>query len=299
MLKKYFFILFLIILPVTSIAGGETGMAILKIGVSARAAAMGEAFVATADDASGIFWNPAGSAWVDKRQAHFTHNKWIQGISNDVAGVIFPTTIGTFGIGLMLNNVNDFERRITATEEPLGTFSSHDFSMSLNYARKIGNDLSFGAKIKYLNEKIYVESASGYAVDFGIRYRLLKSGLFVATSIQNLGSMSEMVQESITLPKTLRIGAAYTLPGHFVGDKLIFAADYVKIFDESNHFNVGFEYYPYQKVALRAGYQTGYEERSIAAGFGLKFGFLNIDYAYIPFDNDLGNSQRFSLTAFF
>ena len=299
MFKKYFMILLLMICPAAGFAAGETGLAILKIGAGARAAAMGEAFVATADDASGLFWNPAGSAWVQHRQAHFTHNKWIQGISNDVAGVVFPTTVGTFGIGLMLNNVNDIERRISATEEPLGTFSSHDFSMSLNYARKFGEDLSVGAKIKYLNEKIYVETSSGYAVDFGLRYRLLKSGLFVAAAIQNIGSMSEMVQESIALPKTLRIGAAYTIPEFFMGDKVLFAADYVKIFDDSDHINLGVEYYPYKKIVARAGYQTGYEERSIAAGFGLKFGFLNIDYAYIPFDNDLGNSQRFSMTAFF
>jgi hypothetical protein len=299
MFKKYISIWMLMILPVTVFAGGETGLAILKIGVSARAAAMGEAFVASADDASGIFWNPAGSAWIKQRQAHFTHNKWIQGISNDVAGVVFPTTIGTFGIGLMLNNVNDFERRITATEEPLGTFSSHDFSMSLNYARMVGENLSVGTEIKYLNEKIYVESAGGYAVDFGLRYRLLRPGLFVAAAIQNIGSMSEMVQESIVLPKIIRIGTAYTIPGFFMGDKLLFAADYVKIIDNSDHINIGLEYYPYQKIAVRTGYQTGYDERSIAAGFGLNFGFLNIDYAYIPFDNDLGNSQRFSMTAFF
>jgi len=299
MFKKYFFILLLIIIPVTGFAGGETGLSILKIGVSARAAAMGEAFVASADDASGIFWNPAGPAWINHRQAHFTHNKWIQDISNDVAGVIFPTSHGTFGIGLMLNNVNDIERRITATEEPVGTFSSHDFSMSFNYARMFGENLSVGAKIKYLNEKIYVETASGYAVDFGVRYRLLKSGLFVAAAIQNIGSMSEMVQESITLPRTLRIGTAYVVPGHFMGDKLLFAADYVKIFEDGDHVNFGLEYYPYKKIVARAGYQTGYEERSFAAGFGLNFGFINIDYAYVPFDNDLGNSQRFSMTAFF
>ncbi|MBN2411836.1 PorV/PorQ family protein [candidate division KSB1 bacterium] len=299
MFKKFIFIWMLMILPVSVFAGGETGLAILKIGVSARAASMGEAFVASADDASGIFWNPAGPAWIKQRQAHFTHNKWIQGISNNAAGVVFPTTIGTLGIGLMLNNVNDFERRITATEEPLGTFSSHDFSMSLNYARKIGENLSVGAKVKYLNEKIYVESASGYAFDFGVRYRLLRSGLFVAAAIQNIGSMSEMVQESIVLPKIMRFGTAYTIPDFFMGDKLLFAADYVKILENSDHVNLGIEYYPYQKIAVRAGYQTGYDERSVAAGFGLNFGFLNIDYAYIPFDNDLGNSQRFSMTAFF
>ena len=41
----------------------RTGMAaaqFLKIGVGARAAGMGESFVAVSNDASALYWNPAG-----------------------------------------------------------------------------------------------------------------------------------------------------------------------------------------------------------------------------------------------
>ncbi|RPH97664.1 MAG: PorV/PorQ family protein, partial [Calditrichaeota bacterium] len=161
-------------------AGGETGLAVLKIGAGARASAMGEAFVALSDDASGVFWNPSGSVWINKRQAHFTYNSWIQGIHHNVAALTFPTSIGSFGIGLLLNTVDGFERRTIASEEPLGTFSAHDFSLLLNYSRQLNSSLSVGLNLKYINEKIYLDNANGYMIDLGVRYASPLSGLFLA-----------------------------------------------------------------------------------------------------------------------
>ena len=40
----------------------------LKIGVSARAAGMGSAYTAVANDATAIYWNPAGMAAVRPRR---------------------------------------------------------------------------------------------------------------------------------------------------------------------------------------------------------------------------------------
>ena len=44
---------------------------ILKIGVGARAIGMGEAYTAQADDVSSLYWNPAGLALMQERQASF------------------------------------------------------------------------------------------------------------------------------------------------------------------------------------------------------------------------------------
>lgn len=299
MKNKLFCLLLVIAHTAPLFAAGENGMAALKIGTSARASAMGEAFTATADDAAGVFWNPAGIAWSGRRQAHFTHNEWIQGITHDAASLVVPHAAWAFGFDIMLNNVSDFERRTIASEEPLGTFSSHDFSMAVSFSRMISENISAGGRLRFLSEKIYDESASGTAVDFGLRYRALPGRLFVAAALQNLGKMSKMVQEEIKLPTTLRIGAGYYLPGKILSNNLLFAADYVKIFDEDDHINLGFEYLPLAAISLRGGYQTGYKERSVSAGFGVRIGFLTVDYAFIPFTNDLGNSHKFSILADF
>lgn len=280
-------------------AAGETGLAVLKVGVGARATAMGEAFVASSDDASGIYWNPAGSAWIENRQAHFSHNSWIQGINHNVASLTFPTAVGSFGIGLLLNNVEGFERRTIASEEPTGTFSAHDFSFALNYSRKVMDNLSVGANFKFFNEKIYVEDASGYMVDLGARYVTPVSGLVVAGALQNLGFTTEMLEEKITLPQTVRLGAAYALPFAALKDKALLAADYVQIFDDASHINLGVEVLPVEVISLRSGYQTGFDDKGLTAGFGLHINWLDIDYAYVPFGHDLGDSHRFSLTTTF
>ena len=274
-------------------------MAVLKIGVGARAAAMGEAFTGTSDDPSGMYWNPAGSAWIEKRQAHFSYNSWIQGMNHNVAAMTVPTKAGAFGIGLLLNNIDGFERRIYASEEPLGTFSSHDFSVSLNYSRRFGDRFSVGGNLKYINEKIYIEDANGYMIDLGARYNAPVSGLWLAGAIQNLGFTTAMSSEEIRLPQILRIGAAYLMPFDLMQEKFLLALDYVQILEESGHLNMGVQYSPLPLLALRLGYQTGFDTKDLSAGFGVNTDWLNIDYAYVPFGRDLGDSHRFSLTTSF
>jgi len=298
-MKIHFFIFSILLFSCTLFAAGETGLAVLKIGVGARAVAMGEAFSALANDASGIYWNPAGSVWIEKRQAHFSHNSWIQGMNHNVASLTFPTKIGSFGIGLLLNNIDGFERRTIASEEPTGTFSSHDFSFAVNYARQFNKNISFGLNFKFFNEKIYIEDAGGYMIDLGSRYLTPIHGLVVAGVIQNLGFTTEMKQEKIRLPQTLRLGAAYALPFAAVKDKLLLAADYVQVFDDVSHINFGAEVLPVEVLSLRTGYQTGFEDKGISAGFGLHIDWLDIDYAFVPFGRDLGDSHRFSLTTTF
>lgn len=283
----------------SSFAAGNTGLAFLKIGVGARATAMGEAYTAAGDDATSFFWNPAGSAWVNSRQAHFTHNEWIQGITNEVANISLPAFRGSFGIGLMLNSVSGIERRTFATEEPLGEISAHDFSILLNYSGMIGKKLSVGLNAKYIDEKIYIESARGFAVDLGARYQLLTPGLFLGAALQNLGSTTTLAEEKIALPTTIRLGAAYMLPFNILNGTWLVAADFVQVLNEKSHFNIGSEFAPLSLLSLRVGYQTGFEEKGLSAGFGLALNHFRFDYAYVPFSSSLGSSQRLSLTAQF
>jgi hypothetical protein len=296
-MKKKIIRLFLLIFGFSlsiSHAAGNTGLAFLKIGVGARTAAMGEAFVATANDASGLFWNPAGSAFMDKRQAHFTHTEWIQGITNEMASVVLPTKLGVFGLQSMLNNVGDIERRVIASEEPLGIVSAHDFLLGLSFGKQLNEHFAVGLSAKYLYEKIYLESASGLAIDLGFCYQDALPGMSLGASLQNLGSMNKLAEEKIALPKTARIGAAYVLPFSMANSTLLLASEFVQIFDDESHFSIGGEFRPISLLALRTGYQTGDRSRGTTAGFGLNFRRLTIDYAYVPFSADLGNTQRFS-----
>ena len=57
------FISIMFVFSVNIFGQGEAAVPFLLIAPGARAGAMGEAGVATADDATAIFWNPAGLAF--------------------------------------------------------------------------------------------------------------------------------------------------------------------------------------------------------------------------------------------
>ena len=59
---------------------GTTAAPFLNISQGARAARMGSAFVAVADDPSAIFWNVAGLARLEKHGATFDHTLWFADI---------------------------------------------------------------------------------------------------------------------------------------------------------------------------------------------------------------------------
>jgi len=277
---------------------GNTGLAFLKIGAGSRAVGMGEAYTAVANDASATYWNPAGLAQLNKSEVIFTHNKWFQDISNEFLAVSFLAGKNAFGISFISNNIGGIERRVKPTAEPLGIIDARDIMLGLSFARSYKNNLQWGITVKYLYEKIYLETTYGFATDLGIIYQLPITGLSVAASAQNLGKMSRFVNETVTLPSMLKTGLAYRLPIRVQGNFLI-AADLVKILDGSFHTNFGFEYELKNLLALRCGYLTGYDERSLQYGAGLKFSRYRLDYAYAPFSSNIGNSHRISLRLVF
>ncbi|MDI6782043.1 MAG: UPF0164 family protein, partial [bacterium] len=77
----------MIILTVTSgmcEARPDTGGEFLTFGVGARAAGMGEAFTAVADDSSAVYWNPAGIACQPQESVTLMHNNLYPDIYNDI-----------------------------------------------------------------------------------------------------------------------------------------------------------------------------------------------------------------------
>src|SRR5512136_1179258 len=70
-----------------------------EIGVGARPLAIGKAFVGMEGDASNIFINPAGLAYISSPKVTSMSGQVIQDVSYTVIGGANPTDYGTFGIG--------------------------------------------------------------------------------------------------------------------------------------------------------------------------------------------------------
>lgn len=274
----------------------NTGLSFLKIGAGSRAIGMGEAYVAIANDASGTYWNPAGLTQINGTELTFTHNKWLQDITNEFFAFTFQGGKNAFGISFMSNTIGGIERRVKASSEPLDVLNTHDIMLGLSFARKIGENVNYGLTVKYLYQKIYIENASGLAMDLGVQYKTPFSGLNAGFAFQNFGYISKLREESIQLPHTIRLGLAYQIPIQFLHGEFIFATDWIKILESTSHFNIGFEYNFIKYFALRLGYQTGFDDKGIHGGFGVKFNRYQLDYAYVPFTSDLGNSHRISFS---
>ena len=79
---------------------GETASAFLKLGAGARAAGMGDAYVAVADDATAGYWNPAGLAQVEGKQGTFMFLRpmaEVEDLAMSYIGIAIPSTYGKFG----------------------------------------------------------------------------------------------------------------------------------------------------------------------------------------------------------
>jgi len=274
---------------------GATGLAFLKLGVGARAAGLGGAFSAVSDDATATFWNPAGLTY-SHTQVTFTHTEWLQDITNEFLAIAFPAIRGTVGLSVYTNNVGGIERRINPSEEPIGTVEANDIALGFSYATSINSSLKAGLTVKYLYEKIFIESAAGYAFDFGLIFHPFSNPLRVAVVAQNLGSMNKLRAESINLPKTVRLGVSYLFALDEIGGTVLLTADGVKVIETDFRGGFGAELQFKDRLAVRVGYQTGFSQQAFGGGLGLKVNRYHLDYGFTPFDSNFGDTHRFSFT---
>src|ERR1017187_6497602 len=127
---------------------GTTSADILKIGVGARAIGMGEAYTAQADDSSSLYWNPAGLALMQEREASFMYDKAYQGMSFQNANVGIPIENGAIGGSLSYLSYGDIPGYANdSVGTPIGNQSAYSGVATLG-AAWLGNQWSAGINAK-------------------------------------------------------------------------------------------------------------------------------------------------------
>lgn len=275
---------------------GSAGLAFLKVGVGARAVGMGEAFTAAADDAFALYWNPAGIADIDGVDLGLMHAEWFQDVRLEYIGAVWGRTSDAFGLSFSFNTTGEIERRDRPSAEPLGTFDAHDLAWGFSYARRLGERWRAGGSFKALYEKIHLDDGWGWAVDAGVLYDTPIEGLTAGGGLRNLGPEMTLRDESFKLPMVVSLGLGYR-PDRLQLESggLLLGADLSKPVDNSLRIHLGGEWHFQDMVALRSGYGIGYDERGLAAGLGLRQGRWTVDYAWVPYSSDLGDTHRISL----
>lgn len=261
---------------------GTTGANFLKIGVGARAAAMGEAFTAVTDDSTSLYWNPAGLARVEGRELSAMYNVWFQGIGQGYVSVGFPLLGGTMAFGTNYVSMGDLEGR-DESGNPTETFQASDLGISVGFAGKLGRFL-LGLSGGMIRSTIAGDTQSAFLVTLGGLVEV-SEGFSLGVVAQNLGT--KLGDDS--LPFILKAGLALEV-GSFS-----LAADIGKSQDTDLYYCVGIESWIGNVVALRAGYRTGRDVGpGWTAGLGFKMSGFEVDYAYVPY-GDLGSTHRISL----
>jgi len=80
---------------------------------------------------------------------------------------------------------------VTTELQPNGTgefFDAQDLMIGVSYARRLTEGFSFGVTAKYVNQRIWNESATGFAFDVGTQYRIGFRDLTLAMSMTNFGA---------------------------------------------------------------------------------------------------------------
>jgi len=273
---------------------GSTAADFLEIGYGAAGIAMGDAYVSLVQDASAIYWNPAGLAQMDRTEVMFVTQPWIVGMNATFAsfGIVVPN-VGTIGGGLILMNYGDMDVTTVNMQEGTGEqFSAKDLAVSLSFARNLVDWFSFGATAKMINSTIWHESATAVAFDLGVIIKTdffspsggNKHGLNIGMSICNYGTPlkydgldllvpidpapneagnysnapGRYATQDWQLPLIFRMGASIT-PLLTEDHEIIVAVDALHPNDNSESVNLGFQYtltlQDLGKVSLRTGYK--------------------------------------------
>jgi len=308
---------------------GTTAAPFLSIEVGARAIAMGGAFAAVANDATALFWNPAGLAGLTGAgEVTLNHTDWLADISFDYAGAVL--SLGRTGnIGLSFTSLTMGEMEVRTVTYPEGTgekFGASDFAIGASYARTLTDRFSIGFTTKYINQKLWHESASSFAIDIGTLFRTQFNGMTIGMSICNFGNkmqltgsdtqvpvdvapdkegnnskiVGNMKTDKWSLPLIFRFGVAMNVINNY-NYRWTVALDAMHPNDNTEYLNVGTEYAIRNFVFLRAGYKNLFmkdSEEGLTAGAGLAYKLLgnvslNLDYAYGDF-GILENVQRFT-----
>lgn len=313
---------------------GTAAVPFLTIGVGARANAMGGAFSSVANDVTALFWNPAGIAKLNSNQIGLIHSDWIADLRHDFIGL--SLSLGVYGnVGFSLNALTMDEIIVRTPELPDGTgerAGSYDMAIGLSYARSLTDRLSIGGTGKLVKSQLWHMGAQTMAFDLGVIFSNIFDTFQLGASITNMGGKikysgrDNFVYHDIRpaeygnnekIDAELKTGK-YNLPTAFRGGlsaifnkssqwPLLLAVEFYEPADNVRSINLGGEWAFYDKVFLRAGYNSLFEtetERGLTMGGGMKVRvpasmvFLLLDYSYETF-GIFDNTQKFSLSISF
>lgn len=274
---------------------------------SARATAMGDAFVAVADDGSAPFYNPAGIAQIERYEIDGMYSKLFAGLDVENIGLYFASAT----VPLQKIGVFNFS---WASYSVISLYQENTFV--LNYANKLkpiisgGDDallenMLIGINLKYLGHGYLMDTGDdpvfgtgtskrtskySFGLDLGLMTKLylkqsqkyFQAGLAVFNIIQpDVG-----LNSPDPVPLMVKFGIAYPLPeyGFFesIGMESPLPAVAITYQEEDFNFHLGWENKFFNKIlAFRFGTSLNDFNMGIGGNFAMGTTLLfELDYAF-------------------
>ena len=312
---------------------GTTAAQFLGISVGGKATAMGDAFVASAEDVSTIYWNPGAFAASGKSELMFSNMNWLADTKFRWLGFMLNLD-GTNAIGVSVTNLDYGENDVTTVLLPDGTgerWAAQDVAIALSYSRRLTDRFSMGGSVKYISQTIWNESASTIAFDLGLLFVTGFHDMRLGMSFSNFGGdmaldgrdllqrvdidpsnsgsnktlVGKLKTDPWPIPLFFRVGAAMDV---IKNDQIILtvAADAVRPNDNVEYVNVGGQVGWNSLIYLRGGYRSLFKkdaEEGLSLGVGIRYSFeglatVDVNYAYSQFGL-FGNLNTIALSVSF
>lgn len=297
---------------------GTTAAQFLGISVGPRAIAMGGAYVAEINDATSLYWNPGAFQQAGKSQLVFSNTDWLVGTKFRWFG--FMLNLGNENaLGIHLTQLDYGEEEVTTVNLPDGTgerWNAQDLAIGVSYCRRLTDRFSMGGTVKYIEQRIWNESASTFAFDLGLLFVTGFNDMRLGVSMSNFGGEMTLAGRDLlqqvdidptnsgsnkslvgnlktdpwAIPLLFRVGVA--MDAYKDEDfRLTVAADALRPNDNEESVNVGGEFSWNEMIFMRGGYKSIFgtdAEEGVSLGVGLRYtaeglGSLELNYAYTNF----------------
>lgn len=268
----------------------------LKFGIGARAMGMGNSFVAIADDATAVYWNPAGLTQLAENQVFMSYaDRFGAGLKDQSAGLVLRWRKRiNVGFAIARTSLGDIQHTtegvVDSRGRPIVDGSFDDAEVGLLFATglRVHEIFSIGVTAKYMIHDLYDKTATGLGLDIGWLFHPITS-FSLGLNAQNI-NRTRMKWNTLNthfdrIPANFKFGGALEL----LDSKIRLSADLNVPDFGSVGLNSGVEYSLTNFLVMRGGL----ERAELATGATISWDRVHLDYAYRT--QDLGDTHRFAL----
>lgn len=257
---------------------------------NARVLGLGGAYVATASDALGVLWNPAGMSLMDQDELRFENARlWEDTGVNSVSLCVPGSRLPSIGVGMIALRSGEFQRT-NELNDALGTFQEGETAYLLSLSHNLTPRLALGGTAKLVQQQVEDARGSGFGFDLG-GIVALTPALKVGLSVANLGGPTIALRDvDETYGTLVRGGAALSV---FQGRGLV-AIQLDRSEGLGTRFHAGTEYWILPGFGLRGGWSDDGGSGGLSYRFAPQY---QVDYAAA--DRPLGVTHRLGLSVRF